>query len=439
MRDCDAARAIAQGVGSGYTSGMRFVLVVLLLCFGIAPTGAQLPPHAESLDALRAALPKDVSCEVLNRDEAVLIVPEPFAPPTFSVAPRYKTRTSRAVTVYVGTTIWEGRRVTSNKLTRRVVVHFEPDDRENALRVARVAARLMQLHRQLFKRETTFPRGASVADVWLIPAQNGKTDIGGETRDANVYIFAASTIKTPIELIRTVAHEWGHLTIPAARGFSEPESDAAGYLGERVYMFAMTFPLRNDPPEPYPKDAATLDALIAYNERQTIPLMKRYAAAGPLSPVLRGDNTAAMDYYIGMVLTCLETYYTNDHTVSLTGAALWGIGGEKPADFVRSLEREMAKQTERGVVSVHPPEYTAGLPLYVPLAKGDYAIRADDRAGTITFAGVQTVTVSLKLQTAVLRITKPGWYRISPTGELVSLIPLSFTLTRRKPNAAPTP
>ena len=409
-----------------------FCLVILAVALVLTPcrAGAQLPIRAASPDALSAVLPEGMLCETLPGDYCVLLS-EPFTPPVFAVDPVYKNRTSRVAYVY--------EKAVTGAMVRRLIVHFMPDDRESAVRVARLAARLMRLHRERFGREMQFPRGASVADVWLVPSPNDNTAIGGETRDANVYIFAASAIKTPVELVRTVAHEWGHLTIPAARGFSEPESDAAGYLGERVYMFAMTFPLRNDPPEPYPKDAATLDALIAYNERQTIPLMKRYAAAGPLSPVLRGDNTAAMDYYIGMVLTCLETYYTNDHTVSLTGAALWGIGGEKPADFVRSLEREMAKQTERGVVSVHPPEYTAGLPLYVPLAKGDYAIRADDRAGTITFAGVQTVTVSLKLQTAVLRITKPGWYRISPTGELVSLIPLSFTLTRRKPNAAPTP
>ena len=41
------------------------------------------------------------------------------------------------------------------------------------------------------------------------------------------------SIRDSIEWVRTVVHEWGHLTLPAARGFTAPENDAAGYLVPR--------------------------------------------------------------------------------------------------------------------------------------------------------------------------------------------------------------
>ena len=408
---------------------MRFLaaVVVLLFCGGVR---AEPPLVAASLDALRAALSADTVCEYLDRNSAALLIPEAFAPPVFGVDPHYKNKTARVIYVYE-------KSETSDKMVRRVVVRFAPDDRENAVRIARLVAHLLRLHRQMFRRETAFPREASTANIWLVPSPNATTDIGGETRDANVYIFAVSAIKTPIELIRTVAHEWGHLTIPAARGYSEPEFDAAGYLGERLYLHAMTFPLRNTPPEPYSKDPAMLAALIRYNERQTLPLMKRFADGGAFSPVLRGDGTEAMDYYIGMILSCYETFFAADYTVSLIGAALWSVGGEKPADFVRSLEREMAKHTGLGV-------YISQLPAHVPLAKGEYSLESlGNGEDVLTFAGSGTRTVALrqvpgteatKRRTGTVRITKPGWYRVTAAKGYTA-----FRLTRRKSNADATP
>lgn len=408
----------------------RLIACVALLCVAPAAFAAPPPASAASLAALQAVAPADTVVEPLPHDDsAALWLPEPFAPPVYHVAPRYKNRLTRAVYVY------EKARG-GDLMTRRVSVHFEPDDRAAAVRVARLAARMMRLHREHWGRETQFPRGAKEAHVWLVPTIPATATQGGETRDSDVFIFAPSRIVAPIELIRTVAHEWGHLTLPAARGYAAPENDAAGYLGERLYLYWMTFPLRNDPPgvsraaPAYPKDKDTLDALTRYAERQSFPLMARFAKGGAMSPLLRGDSEEAMDYYIGMVLSCDEAFLVSapTQTHSLTSAMLWGVQGETAADFVRSAEREVAKSAAQGMV-------INTLPAHVPLVKGTYEIESlGSGEDTLTVSGATVQKVSLKKvpgteadrrPVGVLRVTKTGWYRVGAGKDFTGAVRLT--------------
>ncbi|MBC8143671.1 MAG: hypothetical protein H7Y38_19755 [Armatimonadetes bacterium] len=383
----------------------RLLMLAALISLCFASVVRAVPPvTVATFAALQSVAPADTVVETLPLDNnAAIWLPEPFAPPVYHVDPRYKNRLTRAVYLYEKASV-------GDTMTRRVAVHFEPDDRAVAVRIARVAARLLRLHRERLGRDTRFPRGANEAHVWLVPSTPATLSVGGETRDADVYIFAPSRIVAPIELIRTVAHEWGHLTLPAARGYAAPENDAAGYLGERLYLYWMTFPVAGDRTQTYPGDAATLTALTEYAMRQSLPLMKRYADGGAMSPLLRGDSVEAMDYYIGMVLSCDEAFLVTapTKTYSLIGAILWSVQGETAADFVRSAEREVAKATVQSMVIVT-------LPAYVPLAKGVYELESvsggDD---TITVSGATKQTVPLKRSSVgILSIIKSGWYRVS--------------------------
>ncbi len=347
------------------------------------------PPVAASRDALTAALSPDTRSETLP-GEYVIVTPEPFAPVTVAVDPVYKSKTSRAIYIY------EKERDTG-RMSRRAVLHFEPDDRAAAVSSARWIARFLRLHRDHFGRETHFPRGAEVADVWFAPTTFVTAGEGGETRDANVYIFAASAIKSPLELVRTVAHEWGHLTLPAARGYAEPEYDAAGYLGERLYMKW----LLGDRRTAYPKDMQEItNAIVLYNARQVAPLMARWQSGGPTSNALDGDRAISMDYYIGAVLDSDRAFGSR-----LVGDALFTIADTAPKDFLVALSGAVADRMRAGL--------KLALPAWVPLKTG--TCEAANGGLTLLMSGAKPLSVGTGGGTDAVRfrVTRPGWYKVS--------------------------
>ncbi|MBC7807752.1 MAG: hypothetical protein H7145_16590 [Akkermansiaceae bacterium] len=372
------------------------LLVALLSVFLPSCASAFEPPvSAASVAALSAGMRSDVRHETLPGDY-VLLLPEPFVPPTPAKDPVYKIRTSRVAYIYERVPMKEA-------MVRRVVVHFESDDRDSAVRSARLIARLMRLHRDHFGRETTFRRSADVAHVWFVPTPPNAAHAGGETRDANVYVFAASRIMTSIELVRTVAHEWGHLTLPAARGYAEPENDAAGYLGERLYIKWLledrltSYPDNND---------AFAKGLSLYNDRQVTPLMQRWQEGGAASKILTGDATDAMDYYIGAVLDCDRAFGSK-----VVGEALFTITNTGAGDFLTALSATVSRQLETGL--------SVGLPAWIPMKAGKY--EANNGGGVLLLKGMKSFRVPIEAgrvpfprpSPGRFRITAPGWNKAS--------------------------
>ncbi len=392
-----------------FVSFLRVVSAVFLITGIARVTVAEVPARVAGREALQAILPTDTRLETLTGGY-VLLIPEPFAPPIFATDPHYAHRTSRALSLYE-------RHPVKDSLTRRVVVHFEEDDRISAIRSARLIARLLFLHRERLGRETVLRRGAGEAHVWLIPLPPGKAAEGGETRDNNVYVFAASAITSPIELARTVAHEWGHETLPAARGFAEPENDASGYLGERLYMHYLNSDTVSAT-EKRPDDGTTAETLLTYHDRQVKPLIARFEKSGPHSPLMDGDGTEAMDYYIGAVLTMAETIGS-----PLLGEALFGIDDTSPRDFVRALETSVAKKLPDGVFVT--------MRAWLPLARGTYVLTPVSGGGAITLTGPQSLRAVAdgpksglpkprpgEKRDGTFRVTKPGWFRLTASGSL---------------------
>jgi hypothetical protein len=48
--------------------------------------------------------------------------------------------------------------------------------------------------------------------------------------------MTSAATASPEEWLRQVAHEWGHYALPMMGRFSEPEPDAAGALGEALFL-----------------------------------------------------------------------------------------------------------------------------------------------------------------------------------------------------------
>ncbi len=317
----------------------RFSVFLTLLCFlGVLPRAAlasEIPWTAPNATSLKAAV-RDASVESLPGNYAV-VLPEPFAAPASLIEARYHWRFSRAVYVYAPVRQTVGHNAPPPGLRLVTILHHEPSDTKLAQQTARLIARLLRLHFEGFGREVTFPRDADVADVWLAPeAPRNAGALGGETRDNQVYFFDAGAPRSPIEWTRTVAHEWGHLTMNAARGFTEPENDAGGFLGERLYLKWLW---EDKNPRDAADDGVVRAGLDLYRERQILPLTARFARLGPAAKVLNGMGQDSMDLYIGGILA--------SDTINgslVTGRALRNIEGIRPQDFFAALRASRPKQ-----------------------------------------------------------------------------------------------
>ena len=325
----------------------RLVLLFLVFCLAaFAPARADVPA--------RETLPG-----------GWLLAPMDAAPPVPD--PRAAGKTYRRT---LG--LWEPGRAQNDGPVRVVSFHYEDAaDAPLARRTARLCARLLRLHLAHFGERAPFPRQAPEAHVFLRrDAPPGALNAGGQTWGENVWLFSTGRPRTDVEWTRTVAHEWGHLTLYAARGYREPENDAAGFLGERLYLKWLreegTAPVVNNDEEGDGVDRAGLDI---YHERQIAPLIARFRAAGPNAPaLLRADRDArAMDLYVGAALAFDDAF----GSLLLSEALGSVLGDDGPRPFLDSVRRAVAAR----------PVLPVRLPAWVPLARAAYRLSPDAGAG----------------------------------------------------------
>ncbi|MDX1933367.1 MAG: hypothetical protein SFU56_12230 [Capsulimonadales bacterium] len=308
-----------------------------------------------------------------------------FYPATVPTVPHYETRYpalyDRTAFLYVP------RPRRSDVLDRLVTVHYRSTDTETAFRITRLVARLIYLHRLRFRRPVSFPRSADSADIWVNAPPGRGNAMGGETRTNQIYLFAVPERK-PIEWVRTLCHEWGHLTLVAARGFVSPEPDAAGYLGERLF-----FKWLREDRDGAADDFTTHTDQDLYHRRQVAPLIEQFLAEGPGSPRLKQTDVAGMDYYIGAALALDETFGS-----SILAKALWSVDSENAralVDAVRNVLRSSAT-------------FSVRTPAWVPLDTGTFDITGSP-AGLLGVADRPPLAVSERPRPLTVRLA--GWKR----------------------------
>ena len=360
------------------------------------------PPFAADRAALARVLPNTTLEDLPGGLVAAVPASTVLASP--DTDPRFGQRFDRVLLVYAPRTGAKG-------FFRTITFHYQAKELPQALRLTRLAARLLRLHREHFGRDTAFGRDEETADVWLSDrtAPGGST-IGGETHGSQVYLWAMGTVpRTPLEWTRTLCHEWGHLTLPAARGFSSPEGDAAGYLGERLYEKWL-----HDDPQTTTDDGSTPADLEVYYRRQVAPLMGRWRqqdTGGPNSPLLDGTDTRAMDFYIGAALASDDAFGS-----AILGRALWTVLDSHPRDFLRSLARNTARATT----------LTVRLPAWTPLTTGHYtAFPAEPgAAGMVAFGGSSAPQSVSGAKPATVRVGITEWRLIRAVRGTVGRIAL---------------
>ena len=296
----------------------------------------------------------------------------------------------------------------SGNIELRARVHHADDDQAFAGFAAKAIARLMHLHRVRLGRPAQFPRSTPVADIWVVPTPAADPNVGGESRTSHVYLWDCRYRRTQSEWARTVTHEWGHLTLPAARGFAAPESDAAGHLGEALYLEW----LAQDSLPDEPGNFATPSVARRWSERHNHPRRQRYEQLGPRDTALDQRDKSGMDAYVGAALGIAASFGS-----TTLGAVLRGIESDSPRELLASLRRLLADEDQ----------ILVRLPAWVPLPAGQYAIQPAAGSGTLE---LDTQRPKWLAAASTERFAKSDWHRLHAGPGSLAAVSISRTHSR---------
>ncbi|MBI3946644.1 MAG: hypothetical protein HY321_12045 [Armatimonadetes bacterium] len=160
---------------------------------------------------------------------------------------------------------------------------------------ARALLRVRAAHRALVGE--TGPALSRPADLWICADGDG----GAEQSGANLYLLGTARPREPLELLRQIAHEFGHLALPALGPLQAPEKWGNGFLGEVLYLRRLArAPAAPDSPVPP-------EALAAYVRHEVEPLARAFAAAGSGAFAGQEEGAGGLRLLLGMVLYLEDT------------------------------------------------------------------------------------------------------------------------------------
>lgn len=176
-----------------------------------------------------------------------------------------------------------------------------------------------------------------------------------------IYIYdMASFTQDRIEMLREIAHEYGHATLPPIGPFAKPEDWANGDLGERLYLRWLFEDLVGTRLQRGDVLGATSAGLEQYLKTKSDPLIRAVATNGPNLDLMSKKGEAAMNAYLGLAL-----YAERVLPVKQFARALALTGSTKAADFARAVVEAAAE--ERWTVRV-PPGFE-GRKIWIPVGK----------------------------------------------------------------------
>ncbi|MBC7330067.1 hypothetical protein H5T88_06870 [bacterium] len=134
-----------------------------------------------------------------------------------------------------------------------------------------------------------------IVDIWL--CEGG--DAGGEQVGRNIYFYQIEKDREEVELIREVAHEWGHHIIPPIGPYEEPEEWANGCIGERLLLKLLLDNL--------PSSLSFLrEKLGVYLKERNEEILRYYRQAGDSQELLRDKGKRGFLYIWGYILDINE-------------------------------------------------------------------------------------------------------------------------------------
>ena len=224
------------------------------------------------------------------------------------------------------------------------------------------------------------------ASIWITEEKSRVPDVVGETRTTNVTYFDVTSQKDTNEFARVIAHEWGHLALHAARGFTAPEPDSAGHVGEALGLqwLAGTATKGNITPVlPSP------GFVVASRNR----FDKALRAAPPGSAGFVKRSAQGMYAYIGSILHVADTYGD-----TFLGRVFQAVDADSQDAFLTAWAFVL---TEDGVIRFHGTAW-------VPLEAGVY--QASHRIQPASIKGPAGITCDSRLR---LTVRRSGWYQLT--------------------------
>lgn len=221
------------------------------------------------------------------------------------------------------------------------------------------------------------------ASIWITEEKSRVPDVVGETRTTNVTYFDVTSQKDPNEFARVIAHEWGHLAMPAARGFTSPEPDSAGHIGEALGLRWLSSASTKEPFHP----VLPTPGYVASSRNR---FEKALASAPPGTPAFTKRNAQGMFAYIGAVLHVADTYGE-----AFLGRVFQAVDADSPDAFLTAWAFVL---TEDGIIRCSGSAW-------VPLEAGVYT--ANRRFQPSSVKGPAGITCDSSLRVTVRR---SGWY-----------------------------
>lgn len=252
-----------------------------------------------------------------------------------------------------------------------------------------VCATLLQLYwlAQTSLNATTRFSPERPTDVWLCEGGSAGAEQPANA-PAHLYFYDINNPKrTPLEWLREIAHEYGHLTLPGIDGFEgEVEPYINGHAGERLFLlWWLAHALRDTPrtPDNIAAFKVSLQDLAAYVRDRSYPALRQFLNEGPRSPLMDQPHAAGMEYLVGFLI-----YLERTHGSLLTQTVL-DDAKKQVAVFLTSRDvfnaymRTLEKHSAAGY-SFYP---TVPVPRYSRLSQPLTAERLAQNAPTLLRAG----------------------------------------------------
>ncbi|MBC7328218.1 hypothetical protein H5T87_08930 [bacterium] len=128
-----------------------------------------------------------------------------------------------------------------------------------------------------------------IVDIWL--SENG--NYAGEQIGKDLYIYQIAKERSELELLREIAHEWGHHIIPPIGPYTAPEEWANGVIGERLLLklYSSTLPASEERTK-----------IIKFLEEKNEKPIEIFLKEGYPSETIGDKSEKGFWYLVGLVL-----------------------------------------------------------------------------------------------------------------------------------------
>ncbi len=167
--------------------------------------------------------------------------------------------------------------------------------------LAQAFVQMVLVGRDEFGLRTRFAAD-EVVTVWVSHSGPARAEQHA-TAPGHLFFYSATTSRAPLEWLREVAHEYGHLALPSLGGFVKAEEPyATGHLGEALLLTRLALAPQT---LGFSVPMAELK-LLADRRRQAA--MEAFRLAGPRAPLTDDTGEAGMSYLTAFAMHVLAQH-----------------------------------------------------------------------------------------------------------------------------------